>query len=259
MKYYFLNTGTDNGQYNMDFDIHIARVCKPGEFYFRLYRWNPYCISLGANQKYESINFKTAEENNIDIVKRPTGGRAILHSEELTYSVVTSTQDQKSARNFYNEINKALKTGLILYNDKLKDIELESVQPDFREIYKESSGNVCFAATAKSEIKYRGKKLVGSAQRKFGSNLLQHGSILCGGYHKNLIRYLNLTLEEKKTVYNRINNSTIDLYSIINEDTNYIELENSLKNGFINYFGSSFTDVTQTIIKEQSKEVFQVF
>ena len=258
MKYYYLYTGANNGRYNMEYDIHLSKICKPDEFYLRLYRWNPFCISLGKNQKYEYINIKKAADNKIDIVKRPTGGRAILHSEELTYSVITYAKVQKSPHHFYNEINKALKAGLLFYNDKLSEIELETEQPDFRKIYKENKGNVCFATTAKSEIKFEGKKLVGSAQRKRGNYLLQHGSILCGSYHKNLINYLNLSNENYLDICNKINNVTIDLESILQEKINFIKLKKSIKKGFENHFSDLFTEVSLNFSNEELKEIFQV-
>jgi len=258
MNYYYLNTGSNNGQYNMDYDIQLAKISKPGEFYLRLYRWNPFCISLGANQKYDSINIKKANDDKIEIVKRPTGGRAILHSEELTYSVVAYGKDQKSAHHFYNEINKALKAGLILYNKKLSAIELETKQPDFSKIYKESKGNVCFATTAKSEIKFEDKKLVGSAQRKLGNNLLQHGSILCGNYHKNLIKYLNLPEAEILDISNKINHVTIELKSILNDDINYLNLEEAVKIGFEYHYGEIFKEISVNFSNEKLTKVYQV-
>jgi len=226
----------------MDFDNNLAENCKPGEFYFRLYKWNPYCISLGANQNYEYVNINKVIENEIDIVKRSTGGKAILHSEELTYSVVSSTKDQKSAHNFYNVINKALRSGLIIYDELLNKIELESTQPNFPKIYNEVKGNVCFSSTAKSELKFNGKKLVGSAQRKLGNNLLQHGSILCGSNHKKLIDYLILTEEEKAELKFQLNMVTTDLRSILKEEIDYSKLENSILKGFEKYFGITFNE-----------------
>lgn len=240
MKYYYINTGENTGKYNMDFDIDLAQVCKPGEFYLRFYKWNPYCISLGANQNYEYINYDRAVDDGLDIIKRPTGGRAILHSEELTYSVVSTVKDQKSAHNFYNEINKALRKGLIFYSDILNEIELESTQPDFPKIYSKKNSNACFSSTAKSELKFNGKKLVGSAQRKLGNNLLQHGSILCGSFHKKLADYLFLTEEETLELNKQLNFVTTDLNSILNEEIIYSKLEKSILKGFEEYFGINF-------------------
>ncbi|MDZ7766757.1 MAG: hypothetical protein U5K00_20440 [Melioribacteraceae bacterium] len=68
------------GQYNMDFDLELAANCKEDEIYVRFYQWDPYCISLGANQKKSEINLELLEKNGFDVVHRPTGGRAIFHS-----------------------------------------------------------------------------------------------------------------------------------------------------------------------------------
>lgn len=92
----------------MDFDIHLVRNCKDGEAYLRFYGWNPACISIGANQSFEEINKAAADKNYIELVKRPTGGRAILHSRELTYSVVISNQENISGRHLYEKFLKLL-------------------------------------------------------------------------------------------------------------------------------------------------------
>lgn len=247
MKFYYINTDANDGKYNMDFDINLAENCKPGEFYFRLYKWNPYCISLGVNQNFDYININKAVDDEIDIVKRPTGGRAILHAEELTYSVVSSIKDQKSAHQFYNEINKALRKGLIIYSESLKEIELESTQPNFPKIYNEVNGNVCFSSTAKSELKYSGKKLVGSAQRKLGKVLLQHGSILCGSFHKKLIDYMVLSEVEIIKLKNQLDTVTTDLNEILNEEIDYFKLEDSILKGFEKHFGSIFNELSYDV------------
>ena len=88
MIWQYINTGENTGSFNMDFDLSLVKETVPDTIILRLYRWNPYCISLGANQSYAGINEGKAAADGIEIVKRPTGGRAILHSEELTYSVV---------------------------------------------------------------------------------------------------------------------------------------------------------------------------
>ena len=230
MRWRFINTGFNSGKFNMDYDIDLARNIKPGEAVLRLYRWQPYCISLGANQNFESINQEKVSADKIDVVKRPTGGRAILHSEELTYSVVLPVSENLSARNIYHEINLALLEGLKIYNPKLNNAELENSQPDFPSFYKEEKSTICFAVPAKSELKYSGKKLVGSAQRKLGSTILQHGSILCGSYHLNIVNYLNT--ENSESLKKEIENTTIDLGSILNENIDYERLSESIVKGF---------------------------
>jgi len=240
MKWYFLNSGSNTGSYNMDFDLQLAKGCGIGETYFRLYKWKPYCISLGANQSYDCINLLKTNEDNIDVVKRPTGGRAILHAEELTYSVVMPVDYTSSAKSIYYEINLALMKGLKEYDKGFDDVELENIQPCFSSLYKETKGEVCFAVSAKSELKYNWKKLVGSAQRRLGKTILQHGSILCGDFHKRIINYLNLTTEEYLLLKSELDNNTIELETVLNEEINYNRLVDSLVFGIQKHFNMEF-------------------
>lgn len=242
MKWHFINSGSNTGKYNMDFDLQLAKNFKDDEIIFRLYRWNPYCISLGANQPMNSINTDLTKQENIDIVTRPTGGRAVLHSEELTYSVVYPLDFHSSARDIYCQINQALLKGLRIYDSRLSYIELENHQPNFAEIYKQENNAVCFAVSAKSEIKYSGKKIVGSAQRKYEKVVLQHGSILCGPLHKQITRYLNLPDEGKKEIDLEINRNTIELSMILNEKINYPRLVLSLCKGFEEHYNMIFSN-----------------
>jgi len=246
VKWRFINTGFNTGQFNMEYDIKLAHEIKSDEAVFRLYRWNPYCISLGANQEFNSVNTTKAKADDIDIVKRPTGGRAILHSEELTYSVILPIDANLSARGAYEEINQALQIGLRNYNSKLSEVSLESIQPDFKGFYKEERSAVCFAVSAKSELKFRNKKLVGSAQRKLGNTILQHGSILCGDYHLKIIDYLNIETDNIVSLKSEISNTTTDLHSILNEEIDYPKMEESLLKGFEEYFNTKFENITVT-------------
>ncbi len=237
MKWNVIISGENTGKFNMDFDLDLAKSF-PEEPILRLYRWKPYCISLGANQRIEDVNIPKALIDNIDVVKRPTGGRAILHSEELTYSVVFPLKLNYSARAIYNEINLALREGLIFYDSLLNQLELEHNQVDFKNFYKEDKSSVCFAVSAKSEINFLNKKLVGSAQRRIGNVVLQHGSILCGNYHLKVIDYLNFDDERKRILKNEIAETTIDLESILKKEINYEYLSECIIQGFIKHFNA---------------------
>ncbi|MFN3695456.1 MAG: biotin/lipoate A/B protein ligase family protein [Ignavibacterium sp.] len=221
----------------MDFDLELAKSFIQNPI-LRLYRWKPFCISLGANQRIDEVNMSKALTDNIDVVKRPTGGRAILHSEELTYSVVFPLDLNYSARAIYNEINLALREGLILYDSLLSQLELEHNQVDFKNFYKEDKSAICFAVSTKSEINFNNKKLVGSAQRKIGKVVLQHGSILCGNYHLRITEYLNFNDEKKREIKNEIAETTIDLHSILKKGINYEYLSECLIQGFKKHFNA---------------------
>lgn len=258
MIWKFINSSENSGKFNMDFDIFLAENCEPDTAVLRLYRWQPYCISLGANQSFDDINLSEAKYNKIGVVKRPTGGRAILHSQELTYSVIYPITADTSAKNFYNEINLALKAGLIHYDSILSKIELEHSQPDLREFYKKDISSICFAVSAKSELNFDSKKLVGSAQRKMGNVLLQHGSILCGDHHKKIIDYLNVDDFRKLEILNEMNRTTIDLKSILSYKINYSKLSLCIRQGFEDHFKVKMEILDHTKIDLTNKRINQV-
>lgn len=236
MNWKYVNTGENTGSFNMRYDLNLVKDASSGNVVFRLYKWNPYCISLGANQDESEIDIVKAERDGIDLVKRPTGGRAILHSEELTYSVTSVLDKDSSPRNMYRLINYALLEGLKIYDTRLTGLETEGVQPDLLSFYKENLSSACFGVPAKNEIKYNGKKLVGSAQRKIGGILLQHGSIMCGNYHVNLAGYLNLPQDERLEIKKVLKNKTTELETILQNKTDYDKLSESLVMGFEKYF-----------------------
>lgn len=249
MNWKFLNSGVNSGKFNMDFDIFLAENLETNTAILRLYRWNPFCISLGANQAFEDIDLNKTRFTQIDVVKRPTGGRAILHSQELTYSVIYPIDHTTSAKNVYNEINLALRKGLIHFDARLSEIDLEHQQPNFKEFYKSEISAICFAVSAKNELSFHGKKLVGSAQRKLGTVILQHGSILCGTYHKRIVEYLNVTDEKRKEMLEEISTTTIDLKSILNTEIDYGKLNQSILTGFKEHFNSDFEEIEQSSLK----------
>jgi len=232
MIWHFIDSYENTGKYNMDFDIELAKNCKPTDAFFRIYRWSPYCISLGANQSFNDINQEKTKADGVDIVKRPTGGRAILHAEELTYSVVLPLNYKFSPREIYFRISNALMRGLEIYNPVLAKSQLEDYQPNFPKLLEEPSGVLCFASTARNEVKFNGKKLIGSAQRKLNNVILQHGSILCGPFHKKLVDYINSDVITKNELSSELNNKTTELGTILNEEIDYQKLKTCLLVGF---------------------------
>ncbi len=142
----------------------------------------------------------------------------------------------KTSSEIYNEISKALVYGLQIYDEKLKSIEFEKNQMDFSTFYKSHSSVSCFSSSARYEIKSGEKKLIGSAQRNFGGVLLQHGSILCGTFHKKLVDYLNLPPYQLKDIEKDFELKTISISEIIDDNVNYDKLAECLKFGFQKQF-----------------------
>ena len=240
MKWHLIESGFHTGKFNMDFDLQLANESKNDHAFFRLYRWNPYCISLGANQSFDDIDLSKASADNIDVVKRPTGGRAILHAEEITYSVILPYSQISSAKDVYQKISQALITGLELYNPFLKNSELENVQPDFKQLLQSGSGVLCFGSTAKNEVKFSGKKIIGSAQRKLKNTILQHGSILCGTFHKKIVEYLAGNEKSKSELEKELTDKTIEIETILSTKVDYEKLSECLIAGFEQYWDIKF-------------------
>ncbi|MFH1196105.1 MAG: hypothetical protein V1720_10345 [bacterium] len=246
MKWCRIESDYFTGSFNMAFDLALAENCKSDTAYFRLYRWNPFCISLGANQNFSDINIEKAAADGIDVVKRPTGGRAILHAGEWTYCVVMPIIGGLSARDIYNKISHALVKGLMHYNVRLALADLENAQPNFPELLKKPAGALCFASTAKSEVKFDGRKIIGSAQRVLNKIVLQHGSILCGSFHRKLPDYLNLDEVNKKILTSELQSKTIEIETILQSTVDYDKLEKSLIKGFAEEWQINFDETITT-------------
>jgi lipoate-protein ligase A len=243
MKWHLIEYGVQTGKENMDIDISLARSCGQDEAFFRLYGWNPYCISLGANQKFEDIDTERTSKESIDIVRRPTGGRAILHAEEITYSVIIPYSHELTPKKIYKAVSLALIEGLKLYDPVFGELSLEDENPHFPSLLQQPEGVLCFGSAAKNEIKFRGKKIVGSAQRKMDKVILQHGSILCGRFHRRLPEFVAVDDSTRRSLSKEMDDKTIEIEAITNTKTDYGRLSECLKEGFSKFWEINFESV----------------
>lgn len=139
----------------------------------RFYRWSPPCLSLGRNQPAAGeYDAEVIARLGLDVVRRPTGGRAVLHHRELTYSVVVPDGALGSPREAYAAINRGLVIGLRRLGVAA---ELQGAVGRRAPVL---SLAACFREPAEGEVVVRGRKLVGSAQYREGGVTLQHGSLL---------------------------------------------------------------------------------
>ncbi|MGH7483069.1 MAG: lipoate--protein ligase family protein [Longimicrobiales bacterium] len=174
------------GEDNMAIDRALfADVQNGGAPVLRLYTWDPACISFGRNQRTDGIyDLEAAAARGIDVVRRPTGGLAVLHDRELTYSVCTRAGTLGSPRETYRAVHLALVEALrSLGVDATLAARPASATRDVvaRRSPVLDAAVPCFKTPAGGEITARGGKLVGSAQRCEHRAILQHGSILVGG------------------------------------------------------------------------------
>ncbi len=182
MMWRVVNSGINQAAMNMAIDEAIMLAHSVGEVppTLRFYGWQPAAVSLGYFQRETEIDRSACDRLGIDVVRRLTGGRAVLHERELTYSIVIREKEPSVPPTIsasYRFFSQGLLAGL-----KQLGINAQMSMP--REVYSQSrqkrssSSAACFDAPSHYEITYEGRKLVGSAQvRKYGV-LLQHGSIL---------------------------------------------------------------------------------
>jgi lipoate-protein ligase A len=178
----YIDSGANIGAYNMAIDEELLARAQAGEAMpaLRLYTWRPPAVSLGRFQKIETaVNAEVCKERGIDIVRRITGGRAVLHHRELTYSIIARTDNPlfpPDVRGTYKVIAAGLLAGL-----KNLGIHAEMVSRSNRHaalVKKDIKAPSCFSSPSWYEIIVNGKKIVGSAQRRVTGAFLQHGSIL---------------------------------------------------------------------------------
>lgn len=141
----------------------------------RLYAWEPPCLSLGYAQPVSDVDFAALKAHGWDIVRRPTGGRAILHTDELTYAVIGPHQEPRLAGGVLESYQR-LSTALLDALHRL-DIPVESNPEAIIPEGSSPQGPVCFEVPSNYEITLNGKKLIGSAQSRRRSGVLQHGSL----------------------------------------------------------------------------------
>ena len=162
----------------------------------RLYAWDPYCLSLGHAQPIADVNIPILKENGWDLVRRPTGGKAILHADEITYAVIAPIDEPRvngTVLDSYKRLSKALLAALSILN-----IKADSKPKDVN--YRRTSINpICFESPSDYEITSNGKKIIGSAQARRLQGVLQHGSIPLFGDITRITHLLNYTSAAEQT------------------------------------------------------------
>jgi len=155
----------------------------------RFYSWSPACVSIGLGQRLErDVDVQACAEQGVDVVRRPTGGRAILHDQEVTYAVVTALDHPLIKRSNVVESYRAISSALCAGLRQLGlDPEL-APQPE----PSRTKSAACFDLPGDYEITVGGRKLVGSAQARQREVLLQHGTLLLHADVALLARLLRL-------------------------------------------------------------------
>ena len=213
-------TGNENMQKDL-FLFERAVSQKEKEPTLRFYGWHPKCISLGRNQSEDTINIDFCRKNKIDVTKRITGGRALLHDDELTYSFVCPVEflGSENIKKSYEIISKSL-----VYGFKKLGIDV-----DFAQGKPSTKYNYCMLLSTGADLCCNGKKIVGSAQYRANGYILQHGSVLFS-IDENLI----------KNIFNESPKDKLITLNEIMPELNKKDLIHAFKNGFEQNFNIQF-------------------
>jgi lipoyl(octanoyl) transferase len=230
---------------------------------FRIYRWRPRCISLGFHQTQFPIHFERCRSEGVDVVRRPTGGRAVFHSDEITYAIVIPGDSEwysKTRQELYRLISEGIALGL----RRLGLPAMYSRRPSGGLSGAGASKSVsCFSSTVRWEITLDGRKLVGSAQRITADGFLQHGSILTGGGHSRLVDFIpgaeDRTDPEKKA--HDLNAISIEEYSgrRIPEETVAASLKASIEEAFGVRFENGALTREEKLLADSLKSRYSIF
>lgn len=175
-----------SGSWNMALDEAILESASEGHSLptLRLYAWQPACLSLGHTQPVADADLTALQSRGWELVRRPTGGKAILHVDELTYSVTGPKEScllSGGVLDSYQRIAQALLAALrflgLLAEARAKPLASAGQLSTKAGSHTDAQNPVCFEAPSNYEITVGGKKLIGSAQRRTVKGVLQHGSL----------------------------------------------------------------------------------
>ena len=257
-KWRFIYTGQGDPYFNMAVDEALLSSVQDGSSpILRLYEWNPPGVSIGYFQKVnKTVDIDKCLRKGVKLVRRITGGRAVLHNEELTYSFSGSCKIFPELGNnifeTYKQISKALLSSLSILGVEAQWVKpsggmINKEDPAYKKESKPYTKNSfilpCFSSFSRYEISCQGRKLVGSAQRRFREIFLQHGSILLKKEELDLADFLpaNSLIKGAKP----LENST-SIEKIKGKKIERKEIIRALKRGFSEVFQKDFEEDSLT-------------
>lgn len=235
--WYFLNSGYCSPSFNMACDEALLHWQSEGDMppVIRFYGWNPATLSIGYFQKArKEINLEAVEKYGLGFVRRPTGGRAVLHEHELTYSVIVSEQ-HPNMPNTVTEAYRVISEG-ILQGFRELDLDAYFSIPESEEDklnLKNPKSAVCFDAPSWYELVVEGKKIAGSAQTRQKGVILQHGVILFDIDENKMFDLFNFQSEDiRNKMQANFKNKAVTVNELLGRSMTYDEAIDAFQMGF---------------------------
>ena len=262
LKWRILDTGFSTGYENMAIDEAVFRSCqeKTSPPTIRIYGWTPPAVSLGYFQKAENaVDLEACKRNGVDVVRRLSGGRAVLHHHELTYSVICREGTPplgSSVLETYKTISECLISTLKGLGLQVQWVTSREKHTAAQEKDKTAS---CFSSPSWYEITVEGKKICGSAQKRGDGVLLQHGSLLFD-YDPELLAEVLLSRKTEEEFLTEIRTSTTAINRHLSQQIDFDQLKKLVLNSFEDQLKISLTPgelseyesrLKQTLLKEK--------
>lgn len=232
---------------NMAIDDAIFQLVQEGKStpLIRFYDWEHPTLTLGYHQSAEKeVDFAKLADKKYDFVRRPTGGRLVLHKNDVTYSIISPIIDKMSGNvmKSYETISRALAEGI-----RLLGVDVSFQQKELSSFSQREAANPCFNSSSKYELEVKGKKIVGSAQARKNNVLLQHGSIILEDNQKEIADLMpNLNIATRSKLSRLMEKHTVAINSCLEEDISFIEVTKSLIKGFQNtWFLDNFEEIQE--------------
>ena len=270
MEWRLIKDSYHTGFMNMAIDEAIMIAHREGLVppTIRFYQWSPPAVSLGYFQVLQKeIDVDVCQDMGIDIVRRPTGGKAVLHDKELTYSFIIRENHplvNNSILETYKKISGGMirglsylgiKAELVPLREKLKSDSLHKGEKS--EIRHSDFKSICFSVPSQYEVQVEGKKIVGSAQVRKREIVLQHGSLLIELEEDKLFSVFNFpSVQIRERLKTRFKATSLE--EILKKKINFSELSEILPRGFEEEFGVRLVEGKLTEQEEKiSKELLE--
>lgn len=257
-KWYYVNSGPCTPSFNMALDEALLDWHSEGLIppVVRFYEWNPATLSIGYFQSVEKeIDMEAVKRLGLGFVRRPTGGRGVLHEHELTYSVIVS-EAYPNMPATVTEAYRVISEGLLLGFQQLgldAYFSIPDTDEKRQELKKPKSG-VCFDSPSWYELVVEGKKVAGSAQTRQKGVILQHGAILLDIDEDKLIQTFKFASEAlRDRVKASLSKKAVAINRISQNPVTIDECKVAFKKGFEDALQIELVEFTLT--KEQEKYV----
>ena len=251
-----LYTPPSSGAWNMAVDESILEHIHRGESQptLRLYAWNPPCLSLGHAQSFADVDMARVKANGWEVVRRVTGGRAILHTDELTYSVTGSTEEPVLAGGVLESYNRLAQALLFAIRELGLPVEMKEHVLDGHPAAL-NLNPVCFEVPSTYEITVSGKKLIGSAQARKKEGVLQHGSLPLTGDLTRICQALVFKDETAREIAaQRLLTRATTVESVSGVETDWETAAQALVKGFEAQLGIQFERGEMSVSESQRAE-----